>query len=102
MRDGVHRPDLNIVFDQVTYDKKRSQMVYFTGGRTFFYNVVDRVWSDVGKGLSPPPVLGGSLCRDPFNDEIVLVGGGHVAEIGENGQLVGYTGAWIYDCQTMN
>jgi len=101
MREGVLRPDLNIVFDQVTYDKKRSQMVYFTGGRTFAYRVVDRTWSDIGKGLSPPPVLGGSLCMDPFNDEIVLVGGGHVAETGPDGQLVGYTGTWIYDCVIM-
>ena len=33
------RPDLNIVFDQVTYDRGRSRLVYFTGGRTFAYDV---------------------------------------------------------------
>jgi len=96
----VLRPDLNIVFDQVTYDTKRSRMVYFTGGRTFAYDVVRRMWSDIGGIQSPPPVLGGSLCTDSRNDEIVLVGGWHVAETGEDGQLVGYTGTWIYASAT--
>jgi len=100
MREGVLRPDLNIVFDQVTYDSKRSRMVYFTGGRTFAYDVVQRKWSDIAGPQSPPPVLGGSLCYDPFNDEIVLVGGGHVAEPGPDGKPVGYTGTWIYECET--
>ena len=100
MRDGVLRPDLNIVFDQVTYDSKRARMVYFTGGRTFGYDMHTRSWADIAPGGSPPPVLGGSLCYDPFNDEIVLVGGGHVAERGSGGRLAGYTGTWIFDCQT--
>lgn len=100
MRDGVFRPDLNIVCDQVTYDTRRSRMVYFTGGRTFEYDTVQRVWSDIGSDTSPPPVMGGSLCYDPFNDEIVLVGGGHVAESGPDGKPVGYTGTWIYNCET--
>ena len=101
IRDGVLRPDLNIVFDQLTYDPKRSRMVYFTGGRTFAYDVVNRTWSDIGPGDGPPPVLGGSLCYDPLNDEIVLAGGGHVAEPGLDGKPVGYTGTWIYACETM-
>lgn len=100
VRDGVLRPDLNIVFDQVTYDSKRARMVYFTGGRTFGYDVRKRSWADIAPGGSPPPVLGGSLCYDPFNDEIVLIGGGHVAERGPGGKLAGYTGTWIYDCRT--
>jgi hypothetical protein len=29
MREGVLRPDLNLVFDQVTYDSTRNRMVYF-------------------------------------------------------------------------
>jgi len=98
VRDGVLRPDLNIVFDQVTYDVARSQMVYVTGGRTFGYDVRRRAWSDLARGEGPPPVLGGSLCADPFNDEIILFGGGHVAERGAHGGLVGYTGTWIYAC----
>ena len=97
-RDGVLRPDLNIVFDQVAYDRKRSRMVYFSGGRTLAYDVLRRTWSDIGKQESPPPVLGGTLCTDPFNDEIVLAGGGQVAEPGPDGQPVGYTGTWIYGC----
>ncbi|MFC1563193.1 kelch repeat-containing protein [candidate division KSB1 bacterium] len=100
MRDGVLRPDLNIVFDQVTYDSERSRMVYFTGGRTFSYDVVGREWSDIGSEKNPPPVLGGSLCYDPFNDEIILAGGGHVAETGPDGKPVGYTGSWIYNCKS--
>jgi len=98
MREGVLRPDMNIVFDQVAYDPKRSRMVYFTGGRTFAYDVKKRSWSDIGPEESPPPVMGGSLCYDPFNDQMVLVGGGHVAEPGTDGKLAGYTGTWIYDC----
>ena len=30
MREGVLRPDLNIVFDQLAYDSKRARMLYFT------------------------------------------------------------------------
>ena len=101
VRNGVLRPDLNIVFDQVTYDSKRSRMVYFTGGRTFGYDVQKRSWADIGPGVAPPPILGGSLCYDPFNNEIVLFGGGHVAERGRDGKLVGYTGTWVYDCRTL-
>lgn len=100
LREGILRPDLNIVFDQVTYDSKRGRMVYFTGGRTFAYDVVNREWSDIGGSEGPPPVLGGSLCYDPFNDEIMLTGGGHVAELGPDGKAVGHTGTWAYQCQT--
>ena len=97
-REGVLRPDLNIVFDQVAYDSKRSRMVYFTGGRTFAYDMKSRAWSDLSPPDSPPPVMGGSLCYDPFNDCLVLAGGGHVAEPGPDGGLVGYTGTWVYSC----
>ncbi len=97
-RDGVLRPDLNVVYDQVTFDTKRRRMVYFTGGRTLAYNIDSRVWSDIAGADSPPPVLGGSLCYDPFNDEIVLVGGGNVAERWPEGDLRGYAGTWIYSC----
>ena len=45
-REGVLRPDLNIFFDQVTYDSKRDRMLYFTGGRTLSYAVRERRWSD--------------------------------------------------------
>ena len=99
VRQGVLRPDLNMVFDQVAYDSRRSRMVYFTGGRTFAYDTKKRAWFDIAHGASPPPVMGGSLCYDPFNDRIVLAGGGHVAEAAENGGLAGYTGTWLYDCQ---
>ncbi len=97
-REGVLRPDLNVVYDQVTYDSKRRRMVYFTGGRTLAYDIEKREWSDIAGESSPPPVLGGSLCYDPFNDEIVLTGGGNVAERGPDGSLRGYTGTWIYSC----
>ena len=45
MREGVLRPDLNIVFDQLAYDSKRARMLYFTGGRTFAYDVRARHWA---------------------------------------------------------
>jgi hypothetical protein len=97
-REGVLRPDLNIVFDQVTYDSKRSRMIYFTGGRTLAYDVRARKWLDAAPGASgPPPVSVATLSYDPFNDEVVLAGGGHVAEPGPQGQPVGYTGTWIYE-----
>ena len=96
MRDGVLRPDLNIVFDQVTWDSRRERMVFFTGGRTLAYDINSREWSDIGGEVTPPPVLGGSLCYDPFNDEIVLAGGAHVAETGPQGELRGWAGTWIY------
>jgi len=102
MREGVLRPDLNMVFDQVTWDSRRKRMVYFTGGRTFAYDPAERKWSDLAPQESPPPVTCGSLCYDPFNDEIVLAFGGHVAETGPGGKPVGFTGTWIYDCSAAN
>jgi hypothetical protein len=44
-------------------------------------------------------VNGGSLAYDPLHDEIVLFGGGHIAEPGPDGTVVGYTGTWIYSPQ---
>jgi hypothetical protein len=99
VREGVLRPDLNIVFDQVTYDAKRAKMIYFTGGRTFAYDVRSRKWSNAAPNTpSPPPVSAASLCYDSFNDEAVLAGGGHVAEKGAHGELAGYTSTWLYEC----
>jgi Galactose oxidase, central domain len=97
--EGVPRPDLNIVSDQVTYHPTTRSLVYFTGGLTAAYNVVDRRWSDLGPAHAPPPVVGGSLAYDPVNDEIVLFGGGHVAESAPGGRIVGYTGTWVYRFQ---
>ena len=99
-REGVLRPDLNIVFDQVTYDPRRARMIYFTGGRTFAYDVKARRWSDAAPAGGAPPVLGGSLAYDPVNDEIVLSGGGHVVEQGPGGTPAGFTGTWLYQCAT--
>ena len=90
------RPDLNIVFDQVVYRPANDTLYYFTGGLTAAYDVASRRWSDLRPRRSPPPVLGGSLAYDPLNDEILLFGGGHVAERGPAGKVRGYTGAWIY------
>ena len=41
-------------------------------------------------------MIGGSLAYDPVHDEIVLFGGGNVAEEGPGGRIVGYTGTWVY------
>ncbi len=94
--EGVARPDLNIVFDQVTYNSRRQALIYFTGGLTAAYDVSKRAWADLSPPHSPPPILGGSLAYDPVNDESVLFGGGHVAEPGPDGKLIGYTGTWVY------
>ena len=101
-RGGVIRPDLNIVGDQVTYDSKRRRMVYFTGGRTFAYQVKERNWLAIDGNQAPPPVSFGSLCYDPFGDRIILFGGGHIAEPDSDGRTVGYTGTWEYDCEVGN
>ncbi len=36
------------------------------------------------------------MAYDPFQDEIVLFGGGHVAERAADGGIVGYSGTWIF------
>ncbi|MBL8228637.1 MAG: hypothetical protein JNL98_09175 [Bryobacterales bacterium] len=93
---GVPRPDLNIVFDQVAYRPADGSLYYFTGGLTARYDVARRRWHDLRPTSSPPPVLGGSLAYDPLHDELVLSGGGHVAERTGNGPPRGYTGTWVY------
>jgi hypothetical protein len=94
--EGVPRPDLNLVFDQVTYHPGSRSLIYFTGGLTAAYDVTGRRWSDLAPKHSPPPVVGGSLAHDSLHDEIVLFGGGHVAERGAGGKIVGHTGTWSY------
>jgi hypothetical protein len=95
-REAIPRPDLNIVFDQVAYRPANNSLYYFTGGLTAVYDVTRRRWTALAPAHSPPPVLGGSLAYDPLHDEMVLFGGGHVAERGPDGSLRGYTGTWIY------
>jgi hypothetical protein len=90
------RPDLNIVFDQVVYHPPSKSLVYFAGGLTVAHDVKQRQWSNLAPAHAPPPVLGGSLAFNPVHDEIVLTGGGHVAERGPGGRVVGYTGTWVY------
>ncbi len=97
--EGAPRLDLNLVFDQVTYHPASQSLLYFTGGLTAAYHTINRRWSDLAPRHSPPPVLGGSLAYDPVHDEVVLFGGGHVAEPDPNGKLVGYTGTWVYSFQ---
>jgi len=94
--EGAPRPDLNVVFDQVVYAPSTHSLVYFTGGTTAAYRVDSRRWTDLSPKHSPPPVLGGSLAYDPVHSEIVLFGGGHVAEDGGDGRLTGYTGTWSF------
>jgi hypothetical protein len=36
------------------------------------------------------------MCYDPVQDEVILFGGGHVAEEGPGSRVVGYTGTWAY------
>ncbi|HEU0006941.1 MAG TPA: kelch repeat-containing protein [Terriglobia bacterium] len=98
-REGVPRPDLNIVFDQVVYYPPTESLIYFTGGLTAAYHVQQRRWTDLRPAQSPPPVLAGSLAYDPLHDEIVLVGGGHVAEQRQDGRIVGHSGTWLYRFQ---
>lgn len=93
---ALARPDLNITFDQVVYHPPSQSLVYFTGHLTVAYDLAKRRWSNLSPKESPPPVLGGSLAYDSLHDEIVLFGGGHVAEKSDAGRVVGHTGTWIY------
>lgn len=95
-RGGTPRPDLNMVFDQVAWHGPMKSLVYFTGGLTAAYDPVRRFWTDLRPAHSPPPVMGGSLAYDSVNGDLVLFGGGHVAERGPAGKIAGYTGTWIY------
>ena len=94
-RPAVPRPDLNMVFDQVAWHPPMKSLIYFTGGLTAAYNTAERRWTDLRPAHSPPPVVGGSLAYDPVNQQMVLFGGGHVAERDRNGKIVGYTGTWV-------
>ena len=94
--EGVPRPALNIVFDQVAYRPVDNSLVYFTGGLTASYDLERRAWKDLQPPHAPPPVLGGALAYDAAHDEMVLSGGGHVAEPGPGTTLRGYTGTWVY------
>jgi hypothetical protein len=96
-KEGAPRPDLNVVFDQVVYAPSMRSLVYFTGGTTAAYSIPSRRWNDLSPRHSPPPVLGGSLAYDPVHREVVLFGGGHVAEPTDDGRLAGYTGTWAFD-----
>ncbi|MCE9532220.1 MAG: hypothetical protein K8T89_14040 [Planctomycetes bacterium] len=96
------RPDLNISFDQVVFHPPTKSLIYFTGGLTVAYDVAERRWRNLAPAQSPPPVLGGSLAYDPLHNEIVLFGGGHVAEKRDDGRLVGYTDTWIYSFAQKN
>ena len=98
-KEAAPRPDLNIVSDQVVYAPSMHALVYFTGGLTAAYDPAARRWTDLAPPHSPPPVNGGSLAYDPLHDEIVLFGGGHIAEPRPDGTVVGYTGTWIYNPQ---
>jgi hypothetical protein len=80
----------------VSYHPPSRSLIYFTGGLTAAYDVIARRWSDLEPRHSPPPVVGGSLAHDALHDEIVLVGGGHVAEQRRDGRIVGYTATWTY------
>jgi hypothetical protein len=94
--DGVPRPALNIVADQVAYRAADNSLLYFTGGLTASYDIERRAWKDLKPRHSPPPVLGGSLAYDPRRDEMILFGGGHIAEPGPGNSLKGYTGTWVF------
>jgi N-acetylneuraminic acid mutarotase len=98
-KEAAPRPDLNIVFDQVAHVPSRHSLMYFTGGLSAAYDPTARRWTDLAPPHSPPPVVGGSLAYDPLHDEIVLFGGGHVAEPRPDGTVAGYTGTWIFSLQ---
>lgn len=76
--DDVHRPTRSSVFNQVCYDNKRNHLFYFVGGKTFTYDPVNKLWSDLK--IAPPitceTLVWASLCYDPIKDQVILFGGG--------------------------
>src|SRR2546428_759456 len=82
---GAPRFVVTIVLGQVVYDPPTGSLICFTGGMAAAYYVQQRGLTDLRPAQSPPPVLAGSLAYDPLPDEIVLFGGGHVAERGKDG-----------------
>src|SRR5690242_4155311 len=95
-KEAAPRPDLNLAFDQAVYMPTMHSLVYFTGGTTLAYDIPRRRWIDLAPRNPPPPVMGGSLAYDSVHDEVVLFGGGHVAERSADGALAGYTTTWTY------
>lgn len=93
--DGIARPTRCCVFHQATYDSKRQRMLYFVGGRTFSYDPMARVWTDLKPAkvpLSCEALVWASLCYDPVNDEALLFGGGMALN------TWGGAKTWLYDC----
>jgi hypothetical protein len=65
------------------WDSNRKSFVFYAGGRTFRYEPVERVWTDLAPKSDPQKELGGillwsSMCYDRHNQRFVLFGGGNV------------------------
>jgi hypothetical protein len=93
--DGVTRPTRCPVFNQATYDSKRDRLLFFVGGKTFSYDVRQRVWKDLAPATIPlgcETLVWASLCYDPVNDQAVLFGGGQALN------TWGGARTWVYDC----
>jgi len=71
-----------------------------TIGLTAAYDIERRAWRDLKPPHSPPPVLGGTMAYDPGRDEMVLFGGGHIAEPGPGSTLRGDSDSTVFSLTT--
>src|SRR5262249_42457473 len=101
-RDGNIRPNLSTYrgvwyYNQYAYDSDTKRVYFHARGHTFSYDPAARTWTDLAPATSPtggkhrPPLLWGSMCYDPVNKKVLLVGGGNV--LSERGD----PGTWTYD-----
>lgn len=65
------------------YDPDTKTFVFYAGGRTFRYDPVARVWTDLAPKTDPEKELGGillwsSMCYDRAQKQFVLFGGGNI------------------------
>jgi hypothetical protein len=77
------------------FDPDTRSFVFYAGGRTFWYDPHERVWTDLNPKTHPEKELGGtllwgSMCYDRHNKRFVLFGGGNVQSVR------GDPGTWTY------
>ncbi len=99
-RDGNVRPNWTVygtfsLGQKYAYDPGTRCFFFFAGGRTFRYDPVARVWTDLQPATNPEMTLGGillwsSLCHDRQHKQFVLFGGGNVQT------QRGDPGTWTY------
>lgn len=99
-REGNTRPNWTVygtfsLGRSFGYDSDHNCFYFFTAGRTFRYDPIRRVWTDLQPAKNPESALGGtllwsSICYHAGEQKFVLFGGGNVPT--ERGD----PGTWTY------